>query len=395
MKRMQVIGAVAALLQAASSGAHWDSQVIAQAPSPRPAATIQQVSSPDPAVTKAFAAHLKAHSQSAEDYVVSRFQTHDVVFLGEEHLTRPRLLFLQRLIPLLYRAGVHTLGYEMANTDDQQEVDRLVNAPAFDEAAAFETLARWDFMWPYQEYADVFRAAWEVNKGLPAGAPRFRILALDVRPDYRRLLPGMDPKSYESRGLIVGGDRDLVRNVRMADVLRQEVVRKGIKALVFNGGGHSQTRYRRPSRDSSGPRRMSVGYMIHSQIGDRAMSVMVIGPQPAGKDAVTDLVMACLAPGVDSGGFDTKGSPLGAVLMKAGPDTVRVEDFFDGYAFVDMTKRWRAATPNLRYITEERVRKARQEGLVPDAPAITAGTVKKDVLAAAAKTDAQLASGLR
>jgi hypothetical protein len=119
----------------------------------------QQLSIADPAgATRALADYLAAHHQSAEDYIVSRFKTHDVVFLGESHLTRQRELFLQRLIPLLYKAGVRTLGYEMGCSEDQAAIDALVNAPTWDEAAAFTLLAHWDFSWRFQEYADVLRA---------------------------------------------------------------------------------------------------------------------------------------------------------------------------------------------------------------------------------------------
>jgi heme-binding uptake protein ChaN (Tiki superfamily) len=363
-----------------------------QAPAPRTPGQLQAAGSPDAVLTKALAGHLQGQP-TAEGYVVGLFNNHDVVFLGEEHFTRPRVLFLQRLIPALYKAGIRTLAYEMASSEDQELVDRLVNGATYDEALASEILARWDFYFGYKEYADVFRAAWDLNKSLPAGAPRFRILAIDVRPDFRRLPPGMDMKTYEARGLVVGGDRDLVRNVRMADVLREHVVRKGGKALVYNGAGHSQTRYRRPNRDGAGPRRMSVGYMIHSQIGDRAWSVMILGRDSLGRDAVADIVKAAMPAGADSVGFDAKASPIGAMTTKAGPDMVKVEDFFDGYVFIDATKPWGAVTPDVRYVTPERVKKAREEGNLPDDPKVTAETVKVEVIAAAAKADAQIKGG--
>jgi hypothetical protein len=185
------------------------------------AAASQQVPAADArTVTKNLAAYLATHHQTAEAYIVSRFKTHDVVFLGESHLTRQRELFLQRLIPLLYQAGVRTLGFEMGCSEDQAAIDTLVNATTFDEAAAFEILGHWDFSWPFQEYVDVYRAVWELNHRLPKGAPRFRILGIDIQPDFRRLPAGanpmvafrplLDPKAAEElRGLIVGGRRPL------------------------------------------------------------------------------------------------------------------------------------------------------------------------------------------
>jgi hypothetical protein len=379
----------AALIAAALAGG---TPAAAQALGTRTPGQLERAGAAHPALTAALAAHLK-DQPTAEEYVVGLFTNHDLVFLGEEHFTRPRLLFLQRLIPLLYKAGVRTLAYEMASSEDQELVDRLVNGATYDEGLASEILARWDFYFGYKEYADLFRAAWQLNKGLPAVAPPFRILAIDIRPDFRRLPPGMDVKTYEARGLIVGGDRDLVRNVRMADVLRQHVVRKGEKALVYNGAGHSQTRYRRPNRDGDGPRRMSVGYMIHSQIGDRAWSVMILGRDSLGRDAVADAVKTALPAGADSVGFDAKGSPIGAMTTKAGPDVVKVEDFFDGYVFIDANKSWGAVTPDVRYVTPERVKKAREEGSLPDDPKLTVETIKAEIIDAAARADARIKGG--
>jgi hypothetical protein len=371
----------------------------------------QQLSAADPAsVTRTLADYLAAHHQSAEDYIVSRFKTRDVVFLGESHVTRQRELFLQRLIPLLYKAGVRTLGYEMGCSEDQAAIDALVNAPAWDEAAAFTLLAHWDFSWPFQEYADVYKAAWALNRSLPKGEPRFRILGIDIRADYRRVpagsdpmlafKPQLDPKAAETlRGIIVGGpDRDLMRNTRMAEILRREVLSKGQKALMFNGGGHSTTRYLRPNRSGAGERRTTVGYMIHQEIGDRAMGVLLGGPgtrlggaAEPGRDPILNAVLASLPAGRDSVGFDTKASPVGSLAVTAGKETLTLEGFWDGLVFIAMRESWAPSTPSFKYLTDERVKLAKSEGSIPDLAGITVESLKKDVLDAAARVAALVA----
>src|SRR2546423_8310457 len=65
--------------------------------------------------------YLAAHYQSPEDYVVSKFKDHDIVFLGEHHMVKEELLFLQRLLPKIYAAGVRNLGFEMSWSEDQSE----------------------------------------------------------------------------------------------------------------------------------------------------------------------------------------------------------------------------------------------------------------------------------
>ena len=374
----------------------------------------EQLSTADPAgVTKALAEYLTAHHQTAEDYIVSRFKTHDVVFLGEAHITRERELFLQRLIPLLYKAGVRTLGYEMGCSEDQAAIDTLVNAPTWDEAAAFNILAHWDFSWPFQEYADVYRAAWELNHSLPKGAPKFRILGIDIRPDFRRVpadadpmiafRPLLNPKVAEGlRGIIVGGpDRDLTRNTRMAEILRREVLSKGQKALMFNGSGHSTTKYLRPNRAGVGERRMVVGYMIHQEIGDRAMGVLLGGPgalmggaSASGKDPILNAAVASLPPGADNVGFDTKGSPIGSLTVTVSKvDTLKMEDFWDGLVFVSLKTPWDASTANFTYLTDERVKTAKAEGNIPDRPVITVESLKKDVMDSMTRVVEQIKKG--
>jgi len=114
--------------------------------------------------------YLVAHFQSPEDYVASKFRDHDLVFVGEAaHGVRQNLLFLHKLIPRLYKAGVLNVGFEMIVSDEQPEVDKLLNADTYDERKALTLLFHWDpqIGFAYQEYADVLRVAWTLNHGLP------------------------------------------------------------------------------------------------------------------------------------------------------------------------------------------------------------------------------------
>jgi len=94
---------------------------------------------------KELADYLIAHFQSPEDYVASKFKNHDLVFLGEAaHGVRQNLLFLHKLIPRLYEAGILNVGYEMIFSDEQPEVDKLLNAETYDETKALTLLFHWD-----------------------------------------------------------------------------------------------------------------------------------------------------------------------------------------------------------------------------------------------------------
>jgi hypothetical protein len=252
-----------------------------------------------------------------------------------------------------------------------------------------------------------YKAAWELNRSLPKGEPRFRILGVDIRPDYRRVpagsdpmvafRPELDPKAAEMlRGMIVGGpDRDLTRNTRMAEILRREVLSKGQKALMFNGSGHSTTRYLRPNRAGVGERRIVVGYMIHQEIGDRAMGVLLGGlgtrfggAGESGRDPILSAVLASLPTGRDSVGFDVKASPIGGLAVTAGKETLTMEGFWDGLAFIAMKESWEPSRPSFKYLTDEAVKLARADGSIPDRAEITVESLRKDVLNAAARVAA-------
>jgi hypothetical protein len=347
-----------------------------------------------PEVRERLTAFLRAHPQTAEEYIISQFKTHDVVFTGEgrSHGTRERPLFLQRLIPLLYKAGVRHLGLEMSTKEDQAALDRLLSASRYDEDAAYSFVQHWDFTFAFQEYADVFRAAWELNHRLPSGAPKFRILGIDVKPDYRRLKPGMDPDSPEARGLIVGGSRDDARDNRMADVLRTEVLSKGFKALMYQGMGHSQPKY---TQLRNGVKRIRVAQLIYAEIGDRLTSVNLESPRRPGSDLILDAVAAALPPNAESLAFNSSASPAARLLINTVPNPapVTLEDFYDGYAFLSMRSQWAPSTINEKYVTEERVKQAKAEGLLPDLPSVTADSVRKRILALLGKVQAGIDRG--
>src|SRR5258706_11285692 len=93
---------------------------------------------------KELADYLVAHFQSPEDYVGSKFKDHDLVFLGEAaHGVTQNLLFLHKLLPQLYKAGIHNIGYEIIFSDGQPEIDKLLNAGTYDETKAWSLLFHW------------------------------------------------------------------------------------------------------------------------------------------------------------------------------------------------------------------------------------------------------------
>lgn len=67
---------------------------------------------------------------------------------------------------------------EFGASEDQPELDRLINSEQYDEMEARRLMFNYNVKWAYKEYADIYKAAWKLNKSLPMDARKFRILNL-------------------------------------------------------------------------------------------------------------------------------------------------------------------------------------------------------------------------
>lgn len=70
------------------------------------------------------AADYKIHHNSKE-YVLGKFQSHDLIMLGTRHKREPILQFISDLIPALHDAGVTHMGLEICS-DQQDKIDHSI-----------------------------------------------------------------------------------------------------------------------------------------------------------------------------------------------------------------------------------------------------------------------------
>jgi len=290
---------------------------------------------------------LGKHGRAPEEYILSKFADHDVVFLGEYHRIRHDPVLVQNLVPLLDRAGIRNLGIEFALASDQRLIDSLLAAPAYDEGLACRIF--WDQwpMWGYQEYVDILRAGWDVNHRHAPGTPRFRVLGLNSRADWSRVWKPEDLADPEIRKTVrPEGSSDSI----MALTIEREVLARGEKALIYSGIYHAFTRFRQPGDlDSTGRPKPSsfarMGHRIHERIGDRCWVIALHAPWPGTKgyedqNAVRPLdgVLDSLLAGHARVGFDVAGSPFGALPARtsywgrAYPD-FRADMYCDGWIY--------------------------------------------------------------
>jgi len=224
-----------------------------------------------------LAAYLEEHGKSPEDYVISKFADHQIVFLGEYHRIRHDVELVQRLMPLLYKAGIHNLGIEFGAEELQAEADRLVTADVYDPLLARSLMFRWEPWWGYHEYIELYHAAWDVNRSRPKGAAPFRIVNLGYRVDFSQLQGERTPEVM--RKVFARGDTD----VFMADVIRREFLDKGEKALIYSGSHHAFTRYRQPIYNpdtNQVVRRMDdrMGNLVYQRAPDKVFTILLHYP---------------------------------------------------------------------------------------------------------------------
>ncbi|MGO9310651.1 MAG: hypothetical protein ACLQDL_16715 [Spirochaetia bacterium] len=320
------------------------------------------------------------------DYVLASFAGRDVVMLGELFKIRQNVELVRDLIPRLYACGVRNLGIEYALSDDQGEIDALLTAPAWDESRARAVTFHWLVTWGYQEYIDLYRAAWQVNKTRPRGAKPFRIVGLNVRQDWEYLKTQGDlgnPKVVAeifSRG---------VPDAHMAEVIDREFTRRGEKALVYCGTQHIFTRYHSRAYEKNAAQMnlqetRRAGNIVYERIGARvfAISLHAPWPDPTQKtglawpaDGAIDALIAALPAEKRSGGWDTAGTPLGALPLGRNPyadgaPTGTLADLFDGYVVQGPIAEYAVVTPIKDFIQPGDAETAGREfpGVKPAAP---------------------------
>jgi hypothetical protein len=333
-----------------------------------------------PELQASLSGYLAQHGMKPVDYVVSKFADHDVVFLGEFHKIKQDQLFIQSLIPKLYAANVRNLAIEFARREDQPLIDSLLAGPTYNEALARQIGFQQFTPWGFQEYIDIFKAAWTFDHSLPPDAPRFRILGVNDSPDWSVIKTQADRDKDEiKRQVWRGGGEKFWADVILAQVSA------GNKVCVYSGIHHAFSEYKQPIVDGKGKfirfEEQRMGNFVYRAIGKRAITIYLHAPwvsvdgydrplvRPVG--GIIDELMAALGPNAFPVAFDTKGTPFGALpaansVYSAGYDAFKLENFADGYIFQVPFDQMIPATPVPDWYNESNLDAARQQVPNPD-----------------------------
>jgi uncharacterized iron-regulated protein len=314
--------------------------------------------------------YLRTHWKTPEDYVVEKFSNYDIVFIGEYHRIKHDAELIQNLIPHLYKKGVYNLGIEFGSYEYEDKLDLLITADRYDEDLARWLMFRWtEVNWGYQEYMDIYRSAWELNKSLSNSAPKFRIVNLNYRPNWPAAKVDMMPELWKQ--VWRKGDPDEY----MAEVILREFVDKGRKALIYSGYFHALTHYHLPIYDFENKKlvRFSsnrMGNIVYNKIPKRVFNIFLHSPWPTKTSFEHDhYPVGGIIDGVMQEfndkrvGFDVKGSPFGKLrdddaYFSIGYDNFALDTFCDGYIFQKHFSDYEGCTVDTAFITKDNFQEA-------------------------------------
>lgn len=293
---------------------------------------------------------LRACGQPPIDCIVGKFETHDLVLLGEAHGIRENCEFVASVLQALYqRAGVRRFATEFVRSSNSERVNRLVTAPSYDRDLALAIMQ--DTAWPtwgYREYMDILKAVWQLNSALPSAAEPLLIVALDS--DWSQHALFFKHTSPRARFDVMAQ-----RERHMTATLKDRVLAPGHKALAHVGFLHSVT--------CQGER---VGTVLRREYGQRVFQVCLHlkFSDPRGSSSVGQFIeRAVRENGGSPAGFDVLGTPFAFLRdPKNMAFTFGGERTFDklaeGYVFLKPLDQLRPVRWIDGFITEENFKEA-------------------------------------
>lgn len=283
--------------------------------------------------------------QQPNSLITSEFKNSDIVFLGESHRRKQHAEFVNNLLPDLYRNGVRILFSEFANYSHTRFADSLLTATDFDEPGARKMIYASEWDWAYQEYVDLYKSAWSLNKSLKPDQEPFRIIGLQADINHHVIKSSQDWELPEKRKEY-WNETD---STSWIAIIEKEALSVNQKALVHCGHHHAFSKFLHPivingeflgfdkGREGTQLLHRHQGkvstIMLHSFWRDKSNIFPVsVVPFNGFLDSIS-----CLIPGKNKAyGFQTNISELGNLidstsLYSVGRDTVYLKNICDAY----------------------------------------------------------------
>ncbi|MBT3273100.1 MAG: hypothetical protein HN368_08110 [Spirochaetales bacterium] len=315
--------------------------------------------------------YVENNYKTPENYLVSMFQSRDIVFVGEMNQIKQQVETIENVIPLLYKNGITNLAVEIALSEDQAAIDSLLSSNSYDPKAVEKILFNRMVIWGFQEYADIFKKAWDLNRTLPEDSPPFRIIGLSVRQNWSMVESEKDMRDPEIVSQVFATG---IPDVVMADVIRKEIINKDEKGLIFVSSQHAYTafeakEYTENAAESGLSDTRRGGNIIYDLIGNRSATVLMHGPWPYKKaqllsvfpaDGVFDKLIDDLPEDRQSVGLLVTSPEL--IDIRAGRsdysyeyDGLKLSDMCDGYILLGPINEYEVVSPIADFITEDNI----------------------------------------
>jgi len=168
-----------------------------------------------------------------------------------------------------------------------------------------------------------------------------------------------------------------IPDAHIAEVIDREFVQKGQKALIYCGTQHVFTRYHskayeKNAADMKLSETRRAGNIVYDRIGARAFAITLHEPwpDPSQKSGLSypaggaiDALIDALPQDKKSAGWDTAGTPLGALSIQNsgyadGTTAATLADLFDGYIIQGPIALYTTVTPIKDFIQPQDVDRA-------------------------------------
>lgn len=274
----------------------------------------------------------KRYQASPLDYVIAKFATHKWVFLGEYHRIKHDVDLVASLIPALHeKTRVRCLAWEFLGHEAADEANRLITAPEYDRGAMIAFFRRQAVTWSYEEYLNVYRAAWESNKRLADEKGSFLFVGLHPGIRWDLINYGTEEEAARERAKQEGYDE------LMARWLEEDVLTPGRPALIYTGIAHSTAKFDEYYVGQKSRRLVRMGNMVYKDPYKRNMCFVALHAPfyDSGTrtdiypfDGILDRLMKSYRKDI---GFDVTGTPFAGLTHKD-----RSEYSITAYAFGDL-----------------------------------------------------------
>ena len=317
------------------------------------------------------------NSKAPEQYILDKFKTYDVILLGEAHLIRENLIFVQSLISHLHKNGIYNLGMEFGANEHQHLMDSLTTAEDFDDDLAQKMMFDYNVAGGYKEYIDIAKAAWRFNSKLSAGEKSFRVLNLSYVYDWEQFNGVRNTETMER--VFHRGTPDKFR----AEVIEEEVLRDDEKVLALVGTPHAYTKYGSPyflfnADNFCGYDYNWLGNRLYLKYPDKVYNIIL--HQPFRKKTDGEYILISPLDGAierlmdlndnQPAGFDLIGSPVGKLrdqsIHSLCYEDFRIEQLFDGYIFLEALSDLEGCTPVDGFVNESNIDQALKQFPDPD-----------------------------